>query len=466
MTRHPLRPLSRRLTFLIVSAFALPVLADEAPVADDSAFERRLGDLDQQIRVLQRQHEIAQEEAAKKAKEAPVAGFTPKNGFHLQSADGASLLKLKLVLQADGRFFFNDDSKPVANQFLFRRVRPVFEGKLLKNFEFRLMPELAGATPQIIDAYLDLAWYKAARLRVGKFRPPVGYERLQSAASLEFIERGLPTNLVPNRDLGVQLFGEIAEGALEYQVGIFNGVADGASAESDTTDDKEGAARIFALPFKPTELWALQGLGVGVSGSYGYHRGDVKTPAVPAYRSHGQQGAFSYLVGEGDAAAEGTVYANGQRLRLSPHFSYYNGPLGLLGEYVLSTQSLAKGAEEEKLTHNAWQVYASYVLTGEDAGYRGVTPESAVDPETGGWGAWEVAARYGRLELDDKTFPAFADEKKSVRSESSYGGAINWHLEKGVKIAFNYDITSFEKGGGVSDRPTEQALFTRFQLAY
>ena len=40
-------------------------------------------------------------------------------------------------------------------------------------------------------------------LTAGKFKVPVGLERLESATDIRFIERGFPTSLVPNRDLGV-----------------------------------------------------------------------------------------------------------------------------------------------------------------------------------------------------------------------------------------------------------------------
>ena len=37
----------------------------------------------------------------------------------------------------------------------------------------------------------------------GKFKVPVGLERLQSANDIRFVERAFPTSLLPNRDLGV-----------------------------------------------------------------------------------------------------------------------------------------------------------------------------------------------------------------------------------------------------------------------
>ena len=46
------------------------------------------------------------------------------------------------------------------------------------------------------------------KFRFGKFKPPVGLERLVSDSDMLFVERALPTDLVPNRDVGVQVYGE------------------------------------------------------------------------------------------------------------------------------------------------------------------------------------------------------------------------------------------------------------------
>src|SRR5205823_3707158 len=104
-----------------------------------------------------------------------------------------------------------------------------------------------------------------------KFKEPVGLERLQSGANLLFVERGLPTQLVPNRDVGVQLHGELFDGAVNYAAGLFNGVQDSGSGDSDvgSDDHKDVAARLFAQPFKKSKPGPLQGLGFGLGGSWG-----------------------------------------------------------------------------------------------------------------------------------------------------------------------------------------------------
>ena len=73
------------------------------------------------------------------------------------------------------------------------------------------------------------ALHEQARFRVGKLKTPFGIERLQSGQSLS-AERALPNFLVPNRDIGPQVHGELIGGAFGYQLAVLNGVADGGSA--------------------------------------------------------------------------------------------------------------------------------------------------------------------------------------------------------------------------------------------
>ena len=49
------------------------------------------------------------------------------------------------------------------------------------------------------------------------------------------------------------------------------------------------------------------------------------------------------------------------------------------------------------------------MLTGEDASFRGVVKPDVPFALDGGWGAFEVTARYGELDVDDAAFPVFAD---------------------------------------------------------
>jgi phosphate-selective porin OprO/OprP len=253
------------------------------------------------------------------------------------------------------------------------------------------------------------------------------------------------------------VFGDPWDGVLSYTAGIFNGVPDGASADVDINDDKDFAGRIFLLPFKRNSLTFLQGLGIGVAGTFGNQQGTSTAPNLPAYKTTGQQTFFSY---------RSDVIAHENHSRISPQTFYYWGPFGLLGEYVLSSQEVKRESTSRELEHEAWQIAISYVLTGEMASYRGVRPKRPFDPRAGTWGAFEVAARHSHLNLDDSTFPTFADPAKASKEAREWALGLNWYLNRNFKFQVNYAQTHFKGGSATGDREQEKVLLTRFQISY
>lgn len=118
--------------------------ADEPSPATAGSVDQRIEQLDQEIRILKRQREIDLEEADKKAKDAAIV-TAGKDGCSVKSADGKFHLKLRGYVQADARFFL-DDGLNASDTFVLRRVRPIIEGTVFKNFDFRIMPDFGGAT--------------------------------------------------------------------------------------------------------------------------------------------------------------------------------------------------------------------------------------------------------------------------------------------------------------------------------
>jgi phosphate-selective porin OprO/OprP len=433
---------------------AAPLAADEPPTA---------AEVDQRLRVLERNLELAAEKEAQDAKAKPVV-VAGKDGFALRSADGAFQFRLRGYLQFDGRAYFDDDARPVSDTFVVRRARPVFEGTVYKIFDFKFMPDFGGGQSVLYDGYVEARFSNRLRLRAGKFKPPVGLERLQSATDLAFVERGAPTLLVPSRDLGLQIGGELADGKLDYAVGLFNGVVDGGIGDTTSGDDKEVAARLFWRPFQRASEPPAVDLGLGFAATRGDQTGSPTAPQLPSFRSYGAQTFFSY---RSDGTPQGTAVADGERTRLSPQAWLYVGPFGALAEYVSSEQRVRRETAARDLENEAWQIQLSWVVTGERNGYKGVSPRRAFEPQGKGRGAWVVAARLSEVQLDDDAFPLFADSSRSAKRASAYGVGVSWNLAKGVRWMLDYNVTEFDGGAAAgADRPDEKALFTRFQVAF
>jgi phosphate-selective porin OprO/OprP len=428
--------------------------------ADDKALLERIESLESELKVVKRKFELKEEADEKKTKEAPQIGAGP-DGFYLRSADKKSFqIKLRGYVQADGRFFEQSEEDQI-DTFLMRRVRPIIEGTLFENIDFRIMPDFGQGSASLFDAYMNFRYFKPAQLQVGKFKPPVGLERLQSATNTLFIERGLPTLLVPTRDVGAMVHGDFGEGLFRYEFAAMNGVRDSGNLENldaDTDDGKDVIARFFAHPFKNTGAEPLQGLGLGIAATWG------KEDQAPAsFRTTGAGTRF-FTFNTG-------VKANGKRTRFSPQGYWYWGPFGALFEYVNSQSryslEAAPGMPTQVGDNDAWQIALSYVLTGEDNSYKGIVPRKAFRPSEGTWGAWEVALRYGEIQLDDKFFPTFADPDVSAENAKQWTAGINWHLNKWAKVMLNYERTAFEGGApGGEDREPESLIMTRFQISY
>jgi len=438
--------------------------------ADELAQLRdQLHSLEQKILVLERKQEIKDEDNAAAAKAAPKVAITDK-GYTLSSGDGANSIRLRGLVQFDSRVFFGDTGL-VNNSFLLRRARLITEGTFGKNYSFQLVPEFGGGnaagatTPSILDANLGVAVSPELQFKFGKFKSPVGLELLQSDSWTFFDERSLVTNLVPNRDVGAQASGDLFGGKVNYALGIFGGIADGAtSTNADFDNDKDGVVRIFATPFKADPNSPLRGLSFGVSASYGHEK--TASGHTAGYKMDGQQTFFTYAA---------TTIADGDNQRLSPQLDYRYGPFGLIGEYVISSSDVRPSATGTKteLKNKAWQLGAGYVITGEDSSFGGVVPRQNFDWANGTWGALEVVARYADLKIDDAAFPLYASRATNADEAQSFGLGVNWYLSKTVALKLDYLETHFGFAPGspaVSTAPVlrqnEEALISRLQISF
>src|SRR5579862_274104 len=57
------------------------------------------------------------------------------NGVSVESADGANVVQIGGLIQADGRFDVSDPTSTVVDTLLLRRVRPILQGRVDKYFE-------------------------------------------------------------------------------------------------------------------------------------------------------------------------------------------------------------------------------------------------------------------------------------------------------------------------------------------
>ncbi len=376
-----------------------------------------------------------------------------RDGFIVQSDNGDFRLQIGLLVHVDARVAIDDETSAVTNTFLIRRLRPNFRVRLHDRFELYFNPDFAGGTLAVQDAYLDTRFSNAFRLRIGKSKTPFGLERLQSSSNSLFFERALPTALVPNRDVGIQVLGDVAGGVASYGVALLNGVTDGGSVDSDLNDSKDVAARVVVKPFARQGSSPLVGLSIGIAGSTGTSTGAA---GLPSFRTASVQQTFFTYAG---------ASADGRRTRVSPQASYYYKRFGGFGEYVRTEVPILEGGRRAEIGHEAWQVAASWVLTGENATEGALRPRSNFNFGGGQLGALQLAARYHTLEVDEVAIiQGFAAPGASRKAEAWTVG-LNWFLSPNLKYVFNYERTVFD-GDAEGPRKAEDAFVFRSQVNF
>jgi phosphate-selective porin OprO and OprP len=381
----------------------------------------------------------------------PPAAAPTVPPFVIQSDGGDNRLQFAFLGQMDGRFFLADSQHRATDTFAARRLRPILQGRVARNFEFLFTPDLAGGGVNIRDAYFDTRFSNAFRLRMGKAKVPFSIERIHGAATLLFVERSMTTIVAPDRDFGVQVLGDLLQNRLNYQAAIVNGGGDGAAIDADTNDAKDLAGRVVVRPWLANAMSPLNGLGFALAGS------DGRQPmALPSFRTSGLNLFFAYAPG---------VVGDGPRRRVSPQAFYYHGRFGGFFEYVRSNGRVQRGAVSSEVDHVAWQVTGSWVITGEAATDRGVRPKNNFDPENHRWGAVQLAARYHHLGVGADAVTRGLAAPGTSRIADAFTAGANWYLNPFVKWVFNFERTVFD-GHVNGPRAPENAVLLRGQLSF
>ncbi len=445
--------------------------------------------LNRKVNTLERKVELQEEITAGSFQKLPVFDVG-ENGFRITSSDKKHQVRIRGAAQVDGHFFSEDGANKSTDRFETKQARIWLEGYVFKNIFYKIMPDFAASGNILPDAYIDYAYDPAVSLLVGKFKPALSLERLQGDSDGTFLERAFPTYLASNRDVGIQLHGAFAKPGytaetvpgpidaknfITYQLEVDNGSGDDGSPNydsKDTDDDKEFVGRLFAHPFQHTGYSWLEGLGLGIAGTVGdSNKQALKAQATPLGRTTYLDYTNTYKIG-GTASAAPT--AEGDRHRIYPQAYWYAGPFGAMAEYVLSTQQLSGTTKagsnvNVKQDNKAWQILASYVVTGEDNSFGAIKPIQNFDPLKGNWGALQPAARWSELDIDNSTFTVI-DPSKSASKAIAWTIGANWYLNAYALVRADYEQVSFDGGAGtlakVTDRPTEQVFATRFQLSF
>lgn len=168
------------------------------------------------------------------------------------------------------------DSKE-SNSFNIRMVRMALEGRLMKDFYWKVQLQANGNTsdlgssPRMVDAFAEWQKYEAFKIKAGQFKRPFTFENpmhpitqgfmgySQNVSKLAGFSDRTGEHASNGRDIGVQIQGDLIKNAagrnlLHYQVGVFNGQG---TNHKDVDQRKDVIGGIWVSPVKGLRIGAF-----------------------------------------------------------------------------------------------------------------------------------------------------------------------------------------------------------------
>lgn len=370
-----------------------------------------------------------------------------KDGLRFENLDKSISLKIGGRIQQDYAFFEEDGrirktfGEAFADGAEFRRARFYFAGTIYGNIEFKAQYDFAGGDADFKDVYVGLTklgnW---GGFRVGQFKEPFSLEQLTSSNHITFLERSLADAFAPGRSTGIMWHRRFLNDRVTGAFGVFRNTDSFGDGQSDQEFSFTG--RVTAL------AWYEDGgkklLHVGVAYTHQEYKDEVR------FRARPEAHLAPRLVDTGTFSADSGDIVGAE-------LAYVNGPLSLQAEFV---QAFIDGSDIPVRNSQFWGGYVmvSYFLTGESRPYKtSIGAFGNVKPlenysQDGGSGAWEVAARYSRLHLNDGWIRGGRLEDVSL--------GLNWYLNPNVRVMWNYVLANPSRGGLVN------IFETRIQIAF
>ena len=382
-------------------------------------------------------------------------------------------------VQADNVYFGQDaesrvDVGDLQDGSQFRRLRLGARGTSFEVLDYSLGVDFALANqPSYLDNYLewkDLPYLQ--HIRAGHYFEPFSLERVTQNRNNTFMERSLVDTFAPARNMGVMAYGNTENERATWAIGTFRTNSD--NIGNDSFDSGQ------ALTMRGTTLpwWDEASDGrfyLHLGGAYSYrdaYQGQVRFRNTPEIRKQQPANVFgpvgppspsNYINNAPGPFAPifvdtGFIAADHFQL-FDPEFALILGPLSLQSEYAFAVVDQIGGPS---LFFNGYMAQVSYFLTGEHRPYdRRLGIHDRVRPfedffrvrtksrgiQTG-LGAWEVAARFSNIVLNDKNIQG--------NNLTDFTVGLNWYLNPYTRWKFNYiraflEDTKTNKGNSMTD---------------
>ncbi len=339
----------------------------------------------------------------------------------------------------------------------------------------------AGTGPHIKEAWISYKGFLAPfTFRVGLMPTPANLGDMTASDDLLFLERPSPAQLSRglDGDDGRESVGFIGNGDF-WQTSLFlsgDSYGKGALIAPATTNGGGQEAvlgRVVIFPF----LDPATNFNVHLGGNFGYviHPQEATTTASPGVTTFPI--TFSdrpeLRVDNVTFVNTGAINArNAHSAGVEAAFSY--GPFLVQGEnfwYGVQRNNPASGVTDPNFS--GWYVEGSWVLTGEFRNYNPATasyvrpsPAEPFDPLHGGWGAWELAARYSSDDFNYHTTAALAADRVFGGKQDIWSTGVNFYPNDTLKFMLDYQDVSLHNIGSANNNGNYYTISFRGQVTF
>jgi phosphate-selective porin OprO/OprP len=283
----------------------------------------------------------------------------------------------------------------------------------------------------LFDWRLDIPFFAETTISLGKQKEPISLERSMGMIYLPMQERSAVSDaMLPSRNIGILLSGMAFNQRMTWASGAFNNWLDPDSSGTFSENASQFIGRVTGLPFISEDESNLLHLGFGLR--YTNAEKGLFYSTEPEFD---QSPSF---VNTGAFAAKSSLTYNFEA-------SWRKGPFWLLGEYVYND---VNAPDQGNPNFTGYFVAGTWALTGEMRTYNHRSGTFSPLPVAqsvyqGGWGAWEVGARWSNVDLTDGRVKGGEMQIASV--------GLNWWLTSFFKVDFNYRWIMLDRFGVDSD---------------
>jgi len=428
--------LTRKQITALLTATALSA-ATTVPVQAQSIedLKAQLAALAKRIEELEKKQETAEKASAPKVSKSEPA-------LAIATQDGLFEMNIRGRVFADAGWGSDDDGTMDFQRTEFRAARIGVEGKAWKNIKYRFEADFAHNSVSLSDVFLQYAG-SAGSVKVGHFKTPNSLEEQTSARHTTFMERASFTdafNLSRMIGVGYSTGGDV----WTLNAGVFSGsAASGVENEADAI-----AARLTYGGSMSDATWM-----VGASARF-QNNGDND---LYRYRQRPHNHLSDRFVATGRIAEKDSFFG--------VEAAVQSGPFHAAGEWATLTANDG-GSQGRDATFSGGYFEAGWFITGETKPLKlakGAFDRPKIDNpiHKGGFGAWQVAAKYDYIDLTDNG--VFGGE------QTTWILGVNWYLNRHTRFMANYSHSSIKDAfdvaaNGADGENKADTLGIRFQI--